>query len=91
MSTAVPGNFWPAKEPHEAEKQEPVVVGDIVISSYTVSGPQSADSSTLAWMDKDTGVYFRLHGTEGRDTLLHVAASITEATEEQNTTDSFGG
>lgn len=85
------GQFWPAKEPHEAEKQEPVVVGDIVISSYTVSGPQSADSSTLAWMDKDTGVYFRLHGTEGRDTLLHVAASITEATEEQNTTDSFGG
>ena len=78
------GQFWAAKELHEGEEQEPIVVGDIVISSYTVSGSQAADSSTLAWVDKDTGVYFRLHGTEGRDTLLRIADSITEAAEDQN-------
>ena len=78
------GQFWAAKELHEGEEQEPIVVGDIVISSYTVSGSQAADSSTLAWVDKDTGVYFRLHGTEGRDTLLRIADNITEAAEDQN-------
>lgn len=93
--------FWAAEEPHEdADRQvtvggetvegNTVEVGGVTITVGSVAGSQSTDAGTLAWQNSE-GIYFRLHGTESMGTLLRVAASITEATEEQNTTDSFGG
>mgnify|MGYP005788894847 CR=1 FL=1 len=93
--------FWAAEEPHEdADRQvtvggesvegNTVEVGGVTIIVGSVAGSQSTDAGTLAWQNSE-GIYFRLHGTESMGTLLRVAASITEATEEQNTTDSFGG
>lgn len=93
--------FWAAEEPHEdADRQvtvggesvegNTVEVGGVTIIVGSVAGSQSTDAGTLAWQNSE-GIYFRLHGMESMGTLLRVAASITEATEEQNTTDSFGG
>ena len=93
--------FWAAEEPHEdADRQvtvggesvegNTVEVGGVTIIVGSVAGSQSTDAGTLAWQNSE-GIYFRLHGTESMGTLLRVAASITEATEAQNTTDSFGG
>lgn len=93
--------FWAAEEPREESDSQITVggelvegnsvdVGSVTITTGTIAGPQSASAATLAWQSPE-GIFFRLHGTESMGTLLRVAASITEATEEQNTTDSFGG
>ena len=87
--------FWAAEERQvtvggETVEGNTVEVGGVTITVGSVAGSQSTDAGTLAWQNSE-GIYFRLHGTESMGTLLRVAASITEATEEQNTTDSFGG
>ena len=72
----VTARFWEAREPHEAEADEPQTVGGVTITTTTVSGPGAADAATLAWTDAETGFYFRLHGTVDQDTLVRVAESL---------------
>ena len=75
---SVDARFWEAREPHEAEEDEPQTVGGVLITSTIISGPRAADVATLAWTDADTGVHFRLHGTVDQDTLVRIARSVGE-------------
>lgn len=74
----VTARFWEAKEPHEADEDEPETVGGVTITTTTISGARAADVATLAWTDADTGVHFRLHGTVDQDTLVRIARSVRE-------------
>ena len=72
----VTARFWEAREPHEADEDEPETVGGVTITTTTISGARAADVATLAWTDADTGVNFRLHGTVDQDTLVRIARGV---------------
>ena len=74
----VAARFWEAREPHEADEDEPETVGGVTITTTTISGARAADVATLAWTDADTGVNFRLHGTVDQDTLVRIARAVKE-------------
>ena len=74
----VTARFWEAREPHEADEDEPETVGGVTITTTTISGARAADVATLAWTDADTGVNFRLHGTVDQDTLVRIARAVKE-------------
>lgn len=84
----VKAQYW-AAEPRESGSDtlvngqesdgSSVEVGGITITTGTIVGPNSARVNTLAWTDPDTGLFFRLHGTVDRDTLIRMAESIAAA------------
>ena len=84
----VDAQFWAAAEPHtssgsmtvngEEVEGNQTEIGGVSISVGTIAGPNAADASTLAWQDPDTGLYFRIHGTVDRDTLLRIAEWVEQ-------------
>ena len=79
--------YWQAEEPYESSggsmtvNGEPVEGGQAEVAGVTVSvgtvvGPNAAGVNTLAWTDPDSGLFFRLHGTLDRETLVRIAEQI---------------
>lgn len=79
--------YWQAEEPYESGGGSMTVNGEKVdgnkteidgvsISTGTIVGPHAAGVNTLAWTDPDTGLYFRIHGTVDKDTMLHIAEQV---------------
>lgn len=79
--------YWQAEEPYESSggsmtvNGEPVEgsqaeVAGVTVSVGTVVGPNAAGVNTLAWTDPDSGLFFRLHGTLDRETLVRIAEQI---------------
>ena len=85
----VDAQFWAAAKQHtgsgsmtvngEEVEGNHAEVGDMSISVGTITGPSASDVSTLAWEDPDTGLYFRIHGTVDRDTILRIAEGVEQA------------
>lgn len=60
-------------EPVEGSQAE---VAGVTVSVGIVVGPNAAGVNTLAWTDPDSGLFFRLHGTLDRETLVRIAEQI---------------
>lgn len=81
------GQYWQAEEPYESDggsmtvngeeiEGNQIEIGGVTISTGTIVGPGSYRVNTLAWTDPDTGIYFRIHGTVDKDTLLRIAEQV---------------
>ena len=83
----VQAQYWQAEEPYESGGGSMTVNGEAVegsqaeiagvtVSTGTIVGPNAAGVNTLAWTDPDSGIFFRLHGTLDRETLVRIAEQI---------------
>ncbi len=83
----IEAQYWGAEEPYENDGGSLTVNGEavegdqaeirgVIVSSGTIVGPTSAGANTLFWKDPETGLFFRLHGTVDKDTLLTIAQRI---------------
>ena len=83
----VDAQYWEAEEPYkpgggsmtvngEEVEGNQVEVGGVSISTGTIVGPGAAGVNTLAWTDPDTGIYFRIHGTVDKDTMIRIAEQV---------------
>ena len=83
----VDAQYWEAEEPYKSGSGSMTVsgekiegtqteIGGVTISVGTIIGPTSAHANTLAWKDPETGLYFRIHGTVDKETMIHIAEQV---------------
>lgn len=53
--------------------------GNVTLSVGTIIGSASAHANTLAWKDPETGLYFRIHGTADKETMIHIAEQVKKS------------
>ena len=69
--------FWAAAEPAApGNEPETKTVGNLTITSATISGFGAADMNTLTWSDGKTGMHFLLLSALDRTTMIRVAESV---------------
>lgn len=84
----IEARYWGAEEPYESDGSMTVngetvegnraEVNGVTITTGTIVGLNSDGVNALAWEDPDTGIFFRLHGTVGKSTLLRIAEGIQD-------------
>lgn len=84
----IEARYWGAEEPYESDGSMTVngetvegnraEVNGVTITTGTIVGLNSDGVNVLAWEDPDTGIFFRLHGTVGKSTLLRIAEDIQD-------------
>lgn len=83
----VDAEYWEAEKPYkpsggsmtingEEVEGSQVEVGGVSISTGIIVGPGAAGVNTLAWKDPSTGIYFRIHGTVDKDTMIRIAEQV---------------
>lgn len=83
----VDAQYWETEEPYEPSggtmtvngkevEGSQVEVGGVSISTGTIVGPGAAGANTLAWKDPNTGIYFRIHGTVDKETMIRIAERV---------------
>ncbi len=86
----VDAEYWEAEELYESDGGSMTVngekiegtqteIGGMTISVGTIIGPASAHANTLAWKDPETGLYFRIHGTVDKETMIHIAEQVKKS------------
>lgn len=78
--------YWGSEEPYESSSSTTVngetvegnrtEVNGATITTGTIVGPKADGVNTLTWEDPDSGIFFRLHGTVDKDTLLRIAEGV---------------
>lgn len=58
---------------------EVVKGGGVTLSVGTIIGSTSAHANTLAWKDPETGLYFCIHGTADKETMIHIAEQVKKS------------
>lgn len=82
IATEIKGNkatYWDAEEPFVPDSSEITVGGKPVssvsgITSLTIPSPKRLN--TLAWLDKDTGIHYRLQSILDMDTMIRIAENV---------------
>ena len=83
----VNAQYWEAEEPYESGDGTMIVngeevegskveIGSVSISTGTIVGPGAAGVNTLAWTDPNARIYFRIHGTVDKDTMIRIAEQV---------------
>lgn len=68
--------FWAAREPAEPREVKTQTLGDVTVTTATVSGFGAAEMNTLTWSDPDSGMNFCLLSALDRDTMVKIAESV---------------